>query len=300
VFDDLSKAQRGRFFCLWQAVKNSISITCLSCNVTFVLVTTFMLQVKMLLWTGVSGKMTTEGADEDDNFGTESSHQAILEALGVDRRNRVLARLYMGRSDTAPLVRQAALHVWKVVVSHTPRTLRDMLPILLDLLLKCLASRSSDKRQVAARTLGDVVKKLGEKVLPEIIPILEHKLDSDESEQRQGVCIGLSEIMGSTSRDHVSVLVFRLKNVLLSNLLWIKCILISGLEWLINEIYLKCVHQVAAYADSLIPCVCRALCDRLPEVREYAARTFDILHSNIGPRTLDDILPVLLGKLVST
>ncbi len=58
--------------------------------------------------------------------------------------------------------------------------------------------------QVAARTLGDIVRKLGEKVLPEIIPILERGLESEHSDQRQGVCIGLSEIMASTSRDHVS------------------------------------------------------------------------------------------------
>ena len=58
--------------------------------------------------------------------------------------------------------------------------------------------------QVAARTLGDLVRKLGERVLPEIIPILEHGLDSEQSDQRQGVCIGLREIMTSTQRDHVS------------------------------------------------------------------------------------------------
>jgi len=60
-------------------------------------------------------------------------------------------------------------------------------------------------RQVAARTLGDIVRKLGEKVLPELIPILERGLDSDDSDRRQGVCVGLSEIMSSTSRDHVSI-----------------------------------------------------------------------------------------------
>ena len=48
------------------------------------------------------------------------------------------------------------------------------------------------------------MRKLGEKVLPEIIPILERGLESEESDQRQGVCIGLSEIMSSTSREHVS------------------------------------------------------------------------------------------------
>ncbi|ELU10403.1 hypothetical protein CAPTEDRAFT_97964, partial [Capitella teleta] len=205
---------------------------------------------------GVSGKMTTESAGDDDTFGTETSQKVVLTRLGAERRNRVLAGLYMGRSDTALMVRQAALHVWKIIVSHTPKTLREILSTLFSLLLGCLASQSYDKRQVAARTLGDIVKKLGEKVLPEIIPILEQGLESSQSEQRQGVCIGLSEIMSSTSREHVIV-----------------------------------------FADSLIPTVRKALCDPLPEVREAAAETFSNLHSNIGSRALDDILPHLLAGL---
>lgn len=151
----------------------------------------------------------------------------------------------MGRSDTQLVVRQASLHVWKIVVSNTPRTLREILPTLFSLLLGFLASTCPDKRtvsfsfhlifyqstlfllcllcdglccerchnksfavlawfQIAARTLGDLVRKLGEKILPEIIPILEEGLRSDKSDERQGVCIGLSEIMKSTSRDAVS------------------------------------------------------------------------------------------------
>lgn len=51
------------------------------------------------------------------------------------------------------------------------------------------------------RTLGDLVRKLGEKILSEIIPILEKGLESDRADERQGVCIGLSEIMASTSRE---------------------------------------------------------------------------------------------------
>ncbi|XP_026540403.1 eIF-2-alpha kinase activator GCN1 [Notechis scutatus] len=152
---------------------------------------------------GVSGKMTTETASEDDNFGTAQSNKAIINALGVERRNRVLAGLYMGRSDTQLAVRQASLHVWKIVVSNTPRTLREILPTLFGLLLGFLASTCADKRTIAARTLGDLVRKLGEKILPEIIPILEEGLRSEKSDKRQGVCIGLSEIMKSTSRDAV-------------------------------------------------------------------------------------------------
>lgn len=205
---------------------------------------------------GVSGKMSTQTASEDDNFGTEQSHKAIIRHLGTERRNRVLAGLYMGRSDVSLMVRQAALHVWKVVVTNTPRTLREILPTLFSLLLGCLASKSYDKRQVAARTLGDLVRKLGERVLPEIIPILEKGLDSDQSDQRQGVCIGLSEIMASTSRD-----------------------------------------MVLAFVNSLVPTVRKALSDPLPEVRQAAAKTFDSLHSTVGSKALDDILPSMLEGL---
>ncbi|KAM8866194.1 stalled ribosome sensor GCN1 isoform 2-T2 [Synchiropus picturatus] len=154
---------------------------------------------------GVTGKMTTETASEDDNFGTAASNKAIISALGAERRNRVLSGLYMGRSDTQLVVRQASLHVWKIVVSNTPRTLREILPTLFSLLLGFLASTCPDKRTIAARTLGDLVRKLGEKILPEIIPILEDGLRSDKSDERQGVCIGLSEIMKSTSKDAVLV-----------------------------------------------------------------------------------------------
>ncbi len=206
---------------------------------------------------GVSGKMSTQTASEDDNFGTEQSHKAIIRHLGVERRNRVLAGLYMGRSDVSLMVRQAALHVWKVVVTNTPRTLREILPTLFSLLLGCLGSKASDdKRQVAARTLGDLVRKLGERVLPEIIPILEKGLDSECDKQRQGVCIGLSEIMASTSRD-----------------------------------------MVLTFVDSLVSTVRRALSDPLSDVRKAAAKTFDSLHSAVGNKALDDILPSMLEGL---
>jgi len=48
------------------------------------------------------------------------------------------------------------------------------------------------------------VRKLGERILPEIIPILENGLNNPDGDKRQGVCIGLSEIMNSTSRDMIA------------------------------------------------------------------------------------------------
>ena len=55
--------------------------------------------------------------------------------------------------------------------------------------------------------------------------------------------------------------------------------------------------MVLQFADSLVPTVRKALCDRDPEVRLAAARTFDSLHTNVGGKALDDILPVMLEQL---
>ena len=76
---------------------------------------------------------------QNDNFGTEQSHKIFI---GQDRRNRVLAGLYMGRPDVALMMRQSSIHVWKVIVTNTTR---EILPTLFNLLLGCLGSSSYDK-----------------------------------------------------------------------------------------------------------------------------------------------------------
>ncbi|KAF9102803.1 translational activator of GCN4 [Mortierella sp. GBA35] len=160
--------------------------------------------------TGTSKQAGVGGEDEGEEdapeeFGhSDNIRKKLLEVLGRDRRDRVLSSLYIVRADGSAIVRQASLTVWKSLVTNTPRTLREILPTIMSMIIRNLASTSYDRRMVAARTLGDLVRKLGEAVLSEIIPILEAGLESPESDTRQGVCIGLSEIMATAGKVHVT------------------------------------------------------------------------------------------------
>uniref|UniRef100_A0A1D1YSQ3 Translational activator GCN1 n=1 Tax=Anthurium amnicola TaxID=1678845 RepID=A0A1D1YSQ3_9ARAE len=149
---------------------------------------------------GTSGKAILEGGSDDEGSSTEAHGRAIIEVLGRDKRNEVLAAVYMIRSDVSLSVRQAALHVWKTIVANTPKTLKEIMPVLMNTLISSLASSSSERRQVAGRSLGELVRKLGERVLPSIIPILSQGLKDPDTSRRQGVCIGLSEVMASAGK----------------------------------------------------------------------------------------------------
>ncbi|KAI9203244.1 armadillo-type protein [Polychytrium aggregatum] len=152
--------------------------------------------------TGINANSVIEG--DDETYGTENSRRILVDSLGKTRYEGVLASIYIVISDVHGLVRQSSLHVWKAIVTNTPRTLKDILPVLMSLVISLLGSDSFEKRSVAARTLGELVRKLGENILAEIIPILEHGLESDDANTRQGVCIGMSEIMGSAGKMQVA------------------------------------------------------------------------------------------------
>ena len=82
-------------------------------------------------------------------------------------------------------MRNAALHVWKSIVVNTPRTLGEILPVLMERIIGALAASGSDQRTGASRCLGELVRKLAERVLPTIVPILQQGLSHPDSNTRQ-------------------------------------------------------------------------------------------------------------------
>ena len=53
---------------------------------------------------------------------------------------------------------------------------------------------------MAGRCLGELVRKMGDRVLAHIIPILQAGMSADEACTRQGVCYGLKELLENVSR----------------------------------------------------------------------------------------------------
>jgi hypothetical protein len=65
------------------------------------------------------------------------------------------------------------------------------------LLCVACAAAGEDRRSSAARCLGELVRKMGERVLHRMLPILRDTMASPDSSTRQGVCTGLKEVSSS-------------------------------------------------------------------------------------------------------
>ncbi|KAK0399047.1 hypothetical protein QR680_002880 [Steinernema hermaphroditum] len=152
---------------------------------------------------GVSGKITTDTAGDDGTMGMESASKVIARTLGSQMRDNILSGLYLARSDIATVVRQAASHVWKVVVTNTPRTVKEIMKPPFERLLSSLSSKSEDRQLMAARCLEGLVRNMNERLINDVLPVLSVALGSDEDETRIGVSACLCEIISDVPRETV-------------------------------------------------------------------------------------------------
>ncbi|KAF2735399.1 ARM repeat-containing protein [Polyplosphaeria fusca] len=156
--------------------------------------------------TGISGNAEQEEVEE----GAKEAGQSLLEVLGEEKRNKVLSALYICRCDTSGLVRSAAINVWKALVA-TPRTLRELIPTLTQLIIRRLASSNMEQKVIAGNALGELIRKAGEGVLASLLPTLEEGLHTTDTDAKQGICIALRELIGSASpemlEDHEKTLI---------------------------------------------------------------------------------------------
>ena len=162
-----------------------------------------MLLGDLLSMIGGTTVLRTDGDTQDDIRRAERAQAQITQVLGIKTRNHVLSDVYLARSDNAHAVRHAAVQVWKTVVSVTARTLRQILQVLVSRVVKDLASGDVEKTEMAGKCLGDIVRKLGDSVLPQVIPVLRNSLYDGDHNTRRGVCVGLTEVIGSSTKDQI-------------------------------------------------------------------------------------------------
>lgn len=201
--------------------------------------------------TGISGK-----TEQDEEDGAAEAGQSLLEVLGEEKRNKILSSLYICRCDTSGLVRNAAINVWKALVA-TPRTLKELVPTLTQLLIRRLASSNMEQKLIAENALSELIRKAGEGVLASLLPTLEEGLQtSTDTDNKQGICIALREIISSAAPE-----------------------------------------TLEEHERTLISVVRVALVDPNEEVREAAAEAFASLQRIFGKKAVDQVLPYLLNLL---
>jgi len=202
--------------------------------------------------TGISAN--TEQEEVED--GAQEAGASLLEVLGEEKRNKVLSSLYICRCDTSGLVRTAAVNVWKALVA-SPRTLKELIPTLTQLIIRRLGSSNMEQKVIAGNALGELIRKAGDGVLSTLLPTLEQGLQtSTDTDAKQGICIALRELISSASPD-----------------------------------------ALEDHEKTLISVVRTALVDSDEDVRESAAEAFDSLQQIFGKRAVDQVLPHLLNLL---
>ncbi|KAK6361403.1 translational activator of GCN4 [Orbilia blumenaviensis] len=146
--------------------------------------------------TGITGTI--------DEVHTEASSEisaALLDALGSEKRDRVLSAIYICRSDTSGLVRNAAINVWKALVP-SPRILKEMIPTLTGFIIRRLANPNPEQKEIAGQALSELVRKAGEGVLTSLLPTMEESLvTTTDADAKQGICIALKELITSTPEE---------------------------------------------------------------------------------------------------
>lgn len=228
--------------------------------------------------------LTKNELDETDDV---NAGQALLSLLGQQTRDTVLANLFVCRADTSGQVRLASIEIWKALVANTPRTVKEILPELTNQVVTRLASRDHEQREIAASTLGELVRRVSDS-LQQLLPTLQNNLDTSDADQKQGICIALKELIVSSSKDqletHKETIVHILHVTLTDSSRDVRSSAASAFD-AYNEI------MGASAVDDILPKLLTLLKER-PESALAALK--DIMQSRAN-----SIFPLVLPKLLS-
>ncbi|CCA74203.1 related to translation activator GCN1 [Serendipita indica DSM 11827] len=242
---------------------------------------------------GISGKAELEEEEEEaDAVVAESSRKVLIDILGKERRDRVLGALYLVRQDAVAAVRSASIHIWKALVSNTPRTVREILPTLMNQIVDLLSMPHGDQRETAARTIGELCRKFGERILGDMLPILQRGSKSSDTRIREGVCLAMSEIISNSTdtqrEDHEDEIIGIVRRSLVDNASNVRAAAAVAFDVLQDVMGAKAI-------DETIP----TLLEALRQPGESSGTALQALKEVMTVRA-STVFPVLIPTLIST
>jgi hypothetical protein len=127
------------------------------------------------------------------------TEQRLRRALDETRRKRALAALFVALSDTTDAVSEAAGVAWKALVTNTPRTLSEILVTLLEVVVESLSGSSEERSEISSRALANLVRKVGDRVLPTLLTALAKQATDADADTRASVVFALSEVTNAST-----------------------------------------------------------------------------------------------------
>ena len=123
-----------------------------------------------------------------------------------------------------------------------------------------IGSECEDIQFIVARALNDTISKLGDHVLPMVLPEMTAGLSPDNDEKaREGLCMGLAEVFNALTK-----------------------------------------KQYQEYEYILLPCLERAICDSSSEVLTHAATAFSKLTKVAGLQPAEKVVSSLVKKIATS
>eukprot|EP00475_Leptophrys_vorax_P021186 TRINITY_DN2891_c0_g1_i1.p1 TRINITY_DN2891_c0_g1~~TRINITY_DN2891_c0_g1_i1.p1 ORF type:complete len:1007 (+),score=320.38 TRINITY_DN2891_c0_g1_i1:150-3023(+) len=138
---------------------------------------------------------------EEDEARKHSFESLIESALGTVRRNKFFSRLYLLQHDHVHSVQHYAWHVWKSLIYNGTRMVNLMMTSYVEESIAWLSGSSIDKQSAAAASLGDLVHKSGDVLMPTVIPICEEGLMEPDVNMRRGICKALCEVIAHAGKN---------------------------------------------------------------------------------------------------
>jgi len=92
----------------------------------------------------------------EDEMASSTSPRRVLRN---DLRSCILSRLYLGRFDRNSQIRNTAFSLWKAIVTHPPRVILEIMPVLVDDIVAALTGSTTNNDPLSADTASSTLEK---------------------------------------------------------------------------------------------------------------------------------------------